>query len=160
MSGRRLKRRLLSIGGAVVVLLCASTCMVGGAADAAKGAQRALARKILSDTGVAGGLIVHIGCGDGTLTAALRENERYLVHGLDVGAETVDAARAQIRAMGLYGPVSVDAFDGERLPYVDGLVNLVVAEDLGKVPMRECQRVLAPRGVVYVKSRGRWKMTV
>jgi outer membrane protein assembly factor BamB len=43
---------------------------------------------------------------------------------------------------------------------VDGLVNLVVAEDLGKVPMRECQRVLAPRGVVYVKSRGRWKMTV
>ena len=30
------------------------------------------ARKILSETGIKGGLVVHLGCGDGKLTAALR----------------------------------------------------------------------------------------
>jgi len=42
-----------------------------------------LARKILSETGVKGGLVVHLGCGDGKLTAALRANDSYLVQGLD-----------------------------------------------------------------------------
>ncbi|MFQ5810816.1 MAG: PQQ-binding-like beta-propeller repeat protein, partial [Armatimonadota bacterium] len=160
MSGGTVNIKPLRIGVAVVVLLCASISMIHGAAGAAKAPQRALARKILSDTGVAGGLIVHIGCGDGALTAALRVDDRYLVHGLDVGAKTVDAARAQIRSLGLYGPVSVDTFDGEHLPYADGLVNLLVAEDLGEVPMAECLRVLAPKGVAYVNSGGRWQKTV
>ena len=31
-----------------------------------------------------GGLVVHLGCGDGKLTAALRTGDAYLVHGLDV----------------------------------------------------------------------------
>jgi len=48
--------------------------------------------------------------------------------------------------------VSVDILDGARLPYVDSLVNLLVAEDLGKVEMGEVLRVLAPLGVAYIKS--------
>jgi len=38
-------------------------------------------REILEQTGVKGGLIVHIDCGDGQQTAALRDNEGYIVHG-------------------------------------------------------------------------------
>ncbi len=34
----------------------------------------ALAREILDATGVRGGLVVHLGCGDGKLAAALRAN--------------------------------------------------------------------------------------
>ncbi|MDT8300622.1 MAG: hypothetical protein RQ760_04000, partial [Sedimentisphaerales bacterium] len=47
---------------------------------------------ILNACGVKGGLIVHIGCGDGKLTAALRANERYIVQGLDSDAKNVERA--------------------------------------------------------------------
>ncbi|UCF14414.1 MAG: hypothetical protein JSW59_13455, partial [Phycisphaerales bacterium] len=40
-------------------------------------------RQILDATGIRGGLIVHVGCGDGELTAALRAGDSYLVDGLD-----------------------------------------------------------------------------
>ena len=41
------------------------------------------AGQILETTGIKGGLVVHIGSGDGKLTAALCVNDRYVVHGLD-----------------------------------------------------------------------------
>ena len=120
----------------------------------------AQARQILDATGIRGGLVVHLGCGDGTLTAALRADDRYLVQGLDTDAKHVAAARQHIQSLGLYGKVSVDRFDGTRLPYVDNLVNLIVAEELGTVGMDEVQRVLAPGGVAYVKQGGQWTKTV
>jgi len=108
------------------------------------------AKSIIEGAGIQGGLVVHLGCGDGELTAALRADERYLVHGLDSNAAQVAEARETIRAQGLYGPVSVDTFDGRRLPYVDNLVNLLVADDLKDVTKQEVMRVLAPRGVAWV----------
>jgi len=111
------------------------------------------AAEILRTAGVQGGIIVHVGCGDGTLTAALRVSERYLVHGLDTDAKVVAAAREHIRSRGAYGPVSVDTFDGRRLPYIDNMVNLVVADDLGGVPMTEVTRVLCPGGVAHVDGK-------
>ena len=118
-----------------------------GAAPAGEADQ---AKAILAAAGVKGGLVVHLGCGDGKLTAALRAGESYLVHGLDADARNVEAARKHIQSLGFYGPVSVDRFDGRRLPYADNLVNLVVADALGDVPMAEVMRVLAPGGVAYV----------
>ena len=109
-------------------------------------------------SGVTGGLIVHIGCGDGRVTAKLRRGPRYRVHGLDTDAAKVAAARRYIRERGLYGHVAVDTFDGKTLPYVDNLVNLVVlpnadvsaeasAKAVFRLPNEEIARVLAPRGV-------------
>ena len=121
---------------------------------------RALAARVLKATGVKGGLIVHIGCGEGRLTAALRANESYLVHGLDTSADNVKRAREYIRSRGLYGPVCVDRLTSRRLPYIDNLVNLVVSEDLGQVSMSEVMRVLAPNGVAYIKRGMRWEKTV
>jgi len=118
------------------------------------------AEAILKAAGVRGGLVVHLGCGDGRLTAALRADDGYLVHGLDTDPANIAGARAAIRERGVYGPVSVDTFDGRHLPYVDNLVNLLVAEDLGAVPMQEVMRVLAPNGVAYVKQKGAWVKTV
>ncbi|MFW6107327.1 MAG: PQQ-binding-like beta-propeller repeat protein [bacterium] len=111
------------------------------------------ARAILDLAGVKGGLVVHLGCGDGTLTAALRATDSYLVHGLARDPATVARARQQTRELGLSGVVSVDAFDGKHLPYADDLVNLLVAEELGEVPMAEAMRVLAPRGVAMVGGK-------
>jgi len=41
------------------------------------------AKQILDRAGIQGGLIVHLGCGDGKLTAALHANDSYIVQGLD-----------------------------------------------------------------------------
>ncbi len=127
--------------------------------------------QILETTGVKGGLIVHVGCGDGKLTAALCANDSpptqrlvrragFLVHGLDKDAENIKRARKHISGLGLYGKVSVDHFKGKRLPYTDNLVNLIVSEQLGEVPMDEVMRVLCPNGVAYIKQGGKWKKTV
>ena len=118
------------------------------------------AQDILDATGVKGGLIVHVGCGDGTGTAALRVNDSYLVHGLDTDAKNIAAAREHIRSLGLYGPVAVDTFDGKHLPYTDNMVNLVVWESPGAAPMAEVMRVLAPNGVAYTQRNGTWAKTV
>lgn len=116
----------------------------------------ARAEKILSATGIKGGLVVHLNCGAGTLTAALRESNAYLVHGLARTPEALDRARATIRARGHYGPVSVDLLAGEVLPYIDNSVNLVVAHAPVEVPKDEILRVLAPLGVAYVQESGQW----
>ncbi len=149
--GRVVRAGLLSL--AVLASVTAA-----GAADG--GAERALAQQILEAAGFQGGLIVHIGCGDGTLTAALRARESYLVHGLSADAGAVRQAREYIQKRGAYGPVSVERFDGKRLPYVDNLASLVVAERLGDVPMEEAMRVLAPGGTAYVKRGGPWTKAV
>jgi len=142
--------------------LLAMSCLLSGARaqSAYGGAQEQQAKKILDATGVKGGLIVHIGCGDGRLTAALRASDSYLVHGLDRRVKSVEQARKYIGSLKLYGEVSVDRLTGNRLPYVDNLVNLVVSEDLGKVSMKEVMRVMAPRGVAYIKKGGKWTKTV
>jgi len=123
------------------------------AAGVSRAAEGDLASRILKDTGVAGGLVVHLNCGDGKLTAVLRAGDSYLVHGLAADADSLAKARKHIGSLKLYGKASVDAFSGDRLPYTDNLVNLLVADDLGKTPMEEVMRVLAPNGVAYIKGK-------
>ena len=137
-------KRLQRIGAGLTALVFLAVGLPGRATadDRAAG--------IIKSSGVKGGLVVHLGCGGGKLTAALRAGDRYLVHGLDTDANNVTAARKHIRSLGLYGMVSVQAFDGTHLPYAENLVNLLVADRLGKVPMAEVMRVLAPRGVAIV----------
>lgn len=118
------------------------------------------AKQILEATNIKGGLVVQIGCGNGKLTAALHANNSYLVHGVDTETENIQKARQHIGSLKLYGKVSADSFGGRQLPYIDNLVNLVVAEDLGDVPIVEVMRVLAPNGVAYIEEDGEWKKIV
>jgi len=125
------------------------------------------AKEILDATGVRGGVVVHLGCGDGELTAALHANESYLVHGLDVDPENVAAARKHIQSLGLYGPVSVDTWSGGqrgesrgRLPYIDNFVNLIVAENPADVSQEEIMRVLVPGGTACTRLASGWSKVV
>jgi len=111
------------------------------------------AGKLLQTSGVTGGLIVHLGCGDGKLTATLRFGEGCLVHGLDADAANVAKARRHVRQQGLYGPVSIDRLRADRLPYVDNLVRLMVVSDAGSVPREEIMRVLCPLGVAVIDGK-------
>jgi len=116
------------------------------------------ARTILDSTGTEGGLVVHLGCGDGQLTIALRVDDRYTVHGLDADPTVVDRARSRLRSAGIYGPASVEHFSGTQLPYTDNLINLVVVQDPGSVAMDEVMRVVAPGGAACVLQDGKWKI--
>ena len=77
-------------------LLAAVLCLGCCSASAATPGE-----EILDLAGVRGGLVVHVGCGDGTLTAQLHSGDRYLVHGLDAspahvaGSGMVDVERPE-----------------------------------------------------------------
>ncbi|NQT40594.1 MAG: PQQ-binding-like beta-propeller repeat protein, partial [Planctomycetes bacterium] len=137
-------------GAAMLLVLCGS---------AARADDDTSAKRILAQSDVRGGLVVHLHCGDGRLTADLCSGESYLVRGLDVDPANVAKARQHIRSLGRYGKISVDTFDGRRVPLVDNLVNLVVTENLGDVPMTEVMRVLAPGGVACIKEDDTWALT-
>jgi len=122
--------------------------------------QDKVAKKILDATGVKGGFIVHIGCGEGKLTAALRAGDSYLVHGLDKDAKSIQRARDYIQSLGIYGKVSMEQWSEKALPYNDNVVNLLVAENPGDISMDEVMRVLCPNGVVYLKRGQKWKKII
>ncbi|MCD6303482.1 MAG: PQQ-binding-like beta-propeller repeat protein, partial [Planctomycetes bacterium] len=128
-------------------------CIALAAGVAAAGTVEDKAAAILQASGVKGGLVVHIGCGDGRLTAALHANDRYLVEGLDADAAKVRQARERFLAAKLAGKVSARTFDGRHLPYVENLVNLVVCEGPTNVGKDEILRVLAPLGVAMMDGR-------
>ena len=116
--------------------------------------------EIIDTSGIKGGLVVHVGCRDGRVTAALHINDSYLVHGLDSNVQNVRKAREHISQLGLYGVVTVDRWTQAELPYIDNLVNLLVVDDDIDVPREEIMRVLAPGGVVAVKRDGDWTTAV
>ncbi|HEY3322405.1 MAG TPA: PQQ-binding-like beta-propeller repeat protein [Planctomycetota bacterium] len=148
-------------------------CLAANAAE-----PDALARQIFDATGIRGGIVVHLGCGDGQFTAALRTaagpasapgvallpgcstSASFQVQGLDRNPANVAAAREFLYKKGLYGEVSVERLDGAQMPYIDNLVNLVVAEDLNGISINEIKRVLVPNGVAYLKQDGTWQKIV
>ncbi|MDP6045673.1 MAG: class I SAM-dependent methyltransferase, partial [Phycisphaerae bacterium] len=107
---------------------------------------------ILKSAGVQGGLVVHVGCGTGEVTADLVPNAGFVVRGLDSDAANISKARKCIADKGLYGRVSVGLWDGKTLPYADGLVNCVIVDSDLPGAAGEIIRVLAPGGVGIVKE--------
>jgi len=133
--------------------LLASTATAGVREERSAGRSPAeRARMILAETGVSGGLVVHVGCGDADgvgLTAALRADEAFVVVGLESDAARAAALRTSLREGGLYGPVTVMQWDGASLPFADNLVSLLVISDPGGVSREEMERVLCPGGSVF-----------
>jgi outer membrane protein assembly factor BamB len=149
----------MSIFASRLCNMLVSGMVLAAVASAACG-EAITAKAVYEATGVKGGLVVHVGCGDAKLTTALRASESYLVQGLDTDAARIAETRKSLHSAGLYGPVTINQFDGKNLPYVKDMVTLVVAEKLGDVTMDEVRRVLAPDGVAYIRSGDKWVKTV
>ncbi len=108
---------------------------------------------MISDAGISGGVVAHVGCGSGELTASLRIDESFIVEGLDTDSSHVEHALRHFRSLGLSGSVSASHFDGRHLPYADNLVNLLIVSESSEVGHDELFRVLCPGGVLYVPSK-------
>jgi len=116
---------------------------------------------ILTAAGFKGGVIAHIGCDAPSLLADLCRGGNRIGQGLDTSAEKVVATREMIAKSGLAGRCTARRFDGKNLPFIDGMVNLVVVSS-GKwqVAREEIERVLAPRGAaVFLATRNSPRVT-
>ena len=141
----------------ILVLGVLLSCLPAALAPAAAPADaKALAGEILSAAAVSGGLCVQVGAGDGTLAAELAAGGRFLVHGLEPDAAKAETAVRHIRSRGLYGQAWVEQYTGDRLPYAENLVNLLVVSDPARinVPQGEIMRVLCPGGVACIRRVG------
>lgn len=130
------------------------------AEDSPAGSAHVGADEILEASGAPGGLIVHVGCGDGKLTAALCAGDGFVAQGLESDEEQVRAARRFFASLNLDGKATARRFDGQHLPYLDNYVNLLVGEKPATLSDEEVLRVLVPGGVAYLKSGSRWEKTV
>jgi len=124
------------------------------------GARADEAERILKESGVTGGLVVHVGCGDGRLTAALCAKDGYIVQGLETGEQQVNSARQFFASLGADGKVTAKWFDGQHLPYLDNYVNLLVGEKPASLSRDEILRVLVPGGVAYLGHDSRWEKVI
>jgi outer membrane protein assembly factor BamB len=140
---------------ALTVVLAARVLVAPGAENDA-----GEVRRLIERTNLPGGVIVHVGRGDGRFTAALRRNEAFVVQGLDTDLARIAQAREYVRGKGTYGAVSIRHWDGRRLPYADNLINLIVVEDGVEVPRAELRRALAPNGVAFVRAGESWEKVV
>ena len=152
---RRSSITLLFLPAVLIPVLSAVPLEVNAAPAAASDAA-----KLIEQSGIKGGLVVHLGLSDGKLTAALKANSRYQVHGIDRDLAKVDAAQSALQQMGVYGEVSVGLLTGERLPYIENLVNLMVIEDRSGISDAEILRALTPNGVAFVRNGDEWKKVV
>lgn len=118
------------------------------------------AETIFARSGIDRGIVVHVGCGDGRLTAALSRGGSNVVHGLTRQSSQLSAARQYLRDQQLYGTVSVMYWEGSALPYVDHLVNLLVLEDADPISLEEMMRVLVPGGVICQRTGSDWQTRV
>lgn len=118
------------------------------------------AKQLLDLAGVRGGLAVHVGCGDGRLIASLAAIENLAVEGLDADTARVVRAREHLAALGLHGKASVQCWQGDRLPYAENMVNLLIVDGPVAVPEAEILRVLVPGGVACARHGGSWRKLI
>ena len=124
-----------------MIAIIASVSIVWGAATRA------------ATVNVEGGLIVCIGAEALESVADDWKKPGCIFHCLETSDDEVSNVRQEILAAGCHGKVSAARFDGERLPYINNLVNLVIVESGIEVPDSEVQRVLAPYGAAIVNGK-------
>ncbi len=64
--------------------------------------------RMIAASGVSGGVVVQLGCGNGESTAELHSGDKFLIYGLDLSADAVENAKEHIASRGVYGQVSAE----------------------------------------------------
>lgn len=117
-------------------------------------------QQLLAKTGFKGGLVVCLGIGETTLSETLGRATGTLVQVLDRSDAKVAEARERLLKENLYGKVTVNSLTGDRLPYADNLVRLIVANQADFVALDEIMRALCPNGALAVRAKDGWTVTI
>lgn len=144
--------------GLVAWLLLVGCLGLAGVALGASGEAHPDAPAVLA--GVNGGVVVHVGCQDGTHTLKLARAGKWVVLGLDPDPAMVGAARKRIAQAGLYGPVSAVVWRGDALPLADSSIDVILLDNGAKVALDEYTRALRPGGKVFFRKGGAWQHVV
>ena len=115
---------------------------------------------LVEESGLSGGIIVVLDNVEGGFLSDLAVNSSFLVQGLSAHKIDIKNARLAIQTRGLYGQVSCNQYNGSELPYVDNLINLVLCEESTKVHREELMRVVAPGGMLMIKTVNGFKKIV
>ena len=116
----------------------------------------ALAKQIIEDTGVKGGICVDLGTGPGALGIALAKAGNFKVYAVDINPFAVAIAQQNAVEAGVsdrFFPMLGNALD---LPFKDNFADLVVSR--GMIPfiedkaavLRDAYRVLKKGGAAYI----------
>ncbi len=116
----------------------------------------ALAKQIVEDTGIKGGICVELGCGSGALGLALLKIADFKVYAVDINPYAVAIAQRNATESGLGDRFYAMLGDATNLPFKDNFADLVVSR--GMIPFvedkaavfREAYRVLKPGGAAYI----------
>ncbi len=102
---------------------------------------------------VEGGLVVCLGADALESVSKDWRKQGCVFHCLEISDNEIVRLRERIKNAGCYGQVSVARFDGERLPYINNLVNMVlIRDDRCRVQAAEIERVLAPYGTAIAPA--------
>ncbi|GAB6165009.1 hypothetical protein JCM19992_10090 [Thermostilla marina] len=105
------------------------------------------------------GFVVQLGYDGGRSAAAAASRPGVLLQIVEQ-PDACEKARQDLLAKGLYGRVTVVAGASNRLPYADGVVNVVMASASWStaVSQAEIERILAPRGLLLKEKAGDWEV--
>jgi len=118
----------------------------------------AQAHDLVRDAGVAGGICCVAQCADPEFPVALARQSKWIVHVLEADEARAEALRDRARALGLRPPgFVVEHWTEDRLPYVENLVDLVIAPDTPpdywtNARQAEVLRALRPGGKLYKRA--------
>jgi hypothetical protein len=85
-----------------------------------------------------GGLVVQVGAEKTDLAVRLSQTGRYLVHLVDLDSSVTEKATKSLRTKGTYGLAFAETLqDFNHLPYAENMVNAVILQSPGKVPLAE-----------------------
>ena len=111
---------------------------------------------LVRQAGFQGGFIVRIGDPTDLKPHTWPHIAQSSVLLLDHNSTRVTAFRlAALQATG-YGKITADTFDGQHIPVIDRLVNLLVVHNGYQISDKEMQRVLAPEGTAWKQVNGEW----
>jgi len=144
--------------GVAVFHLLTGFLLLAGSALGDSGAAHPAARTVLD--GLDCGVVVHVGCQDGTNTLELGKAGAWVVRGLDRDPDKIRAARKRIVDAGRCGPVSVAVWRGDVLPFVDNSIDVILLDHGAEVALEECARALRPGGKVLFREGGAWRQFV
>ncbi len=106
---------------------------------------------------LAGGAVLDVGCGPGTLALELaRRAPGLTITGVDISADMVAAARSAAAQAGLGAQLRFEAADGAALPFPDGSVDLVISTlsmhhwERKAAVLGELARVVRPGGEIRI----------